>query len=610
MRNPRAAIIGAAAVVVVVMSAAVWHLSFDDERSRGAPVYAYGGSGRSLRYRGASEATTAAVSLRRDSSASPPNARQQAAGLRIVPAGHAPPPVASHTHESHDVGGTSIFRVLQRRSGASCALSAHARSVQLAGKFAQICRFCRLPRADTVASWGVPPIATPSFCREEHRKEVSSQGARHDFSAPIAGVLPVVGDALGQSGPLPRLDVVFCALGARFHGRGGQDYVLESIRQWRVFHPTSAESSIYLIVSRAAVEELAAFAAQFLVTLVLDEDIMTDAWKTYRRVFYIQGYMHPGGSRQTGNKDFNKFVSERFFAVHGLMTHHGRRALRSFVIRAADDDGGEEAPSQRPTTAAPSSIRAEVGRAPGADTANELVNIFHLENDIMVYGDMREWVAPLQRCGHRLASTVPSTKGVIPGILYVRDASDLGRLVDFIVELLSCNATFGKKLQEGYANDMTYLMNFYQYYGSEWMGMLPSWIPGSDGEVCVTQDHQAWRRAQQRAEASAENIENGGIHLFDAASFGQWYSFAAVATGVADLKGRPPLHVANSMKGRFLDATPPPSLEWRRDPQGRRILVWNGLHRLVSLHVHAKNLKLFRSLEYDESAKPVKDSST
>lgn len=331
-------------------------------------------------------------------------------------------------------------------------------------------------------------------------------------------------------------------------------------------------------------------ATHFDVTLVdFEKELINDDWRRYESVFYVQGYMHPCGSRKSGNRDFNKLVSARFFAIEALMR---QRNLR---------------------------------------------HVMCLENDMMVYTNFGETVQAVKNCGWRIASMFPHSKGVIPGLMYVRDSRDMLKLSQFINDLLSCGSGFGNALTKGYANDMTYMLNFYQMYGGEWMGDLPNTNTISGKENCVA--------------AQMPNL----IH--DGASFGQWYSFALkmeppiknlldsvvpLANGdklpanaqcgheeeeelengknqkyfktsgcvswekpLQDLAkntkdgtpistAKPPLHVRNSMKGRFVDATPGELVKWRFDDQGRRVPYW-GKFKLSSLHVHAKNLFWFRS---------------
>lgn len=389
-----------------------------------------------------------------------------------------------------------------------CTLSNFAAQVGLAKKFLYLCQNFCFPRRSAPNSTLMP--RRPSFCFEREQ----FTGARFDFSqAPQDVEVPA------------NVPLILCALGQRFFGPGGQSYVLEAIRQWRLFH-SAAQSPIYLIVDEATMKfpEVAGVAATFAVELVASSGLMTPAWRRYFDVFYVQGYMHPGGSRTTGNTKFNQLVSERFFAVQSLMEQRGLR------------------------------------------------HVIHLENDIMVYANLMPQVAAAARCGYGLATTIASVKGFIPSVVYIRDAAAMKKLVDFINDILMCGPKFGKQLQPGYANDMTYTLNFYEYFGSRDMGVLPSW-EHEPQQNCIFEQAPADQK-----------------YMFDAASFGQWLSFAAKENAPV-----PPLHIRNAMRGRFVDATPPPVVTWEEDVHGRRVPRWKN-YTLVTLHIHAKNLELFRSM--------------
>lgn len=428
-------------------------------------------------------------------------------------------------------------------------LSLAAKKRNLPAVFRKICGSCKVkagsePDGADASSW------RPPFCsaRDAPKAEYSFSALKPRYDATLAAP--------------EKLVVVFCAIGSRYYGPGGQEYVWEAVRQWRVFHD-AATSDVRVVVNRAQSKDarIVANASRFDVRLEINEELTSPERKRFAAGFYIQGYMHPGGSRKTGNQHFNRLVSERFFAVHALMLRDGLR------------------------------------------------HVVHMENDMMVYEPFQPIVAAWMRCGSALASITPSLKGVIPGVLFVRDAPALAKLVTFISDILACGEEFGQALQPGYANDMTYLLNYYQYYGTAALGDLPNQLHAA-GENCIAD-------------------ELGRSVVLDGASFGQWYSFAlslrapkpgivpdgdkggtttravdevAMRAWVRDsadasqplAENVPKAHIRMAMKGRFLDATPPPLATWTADAAGRRVPRWKGL-RVAVLHVHAKNLWWFRS---------------
>ena len=334
-----------------------------------------------------------------------------------------------------------------------------------------------------------------------------------------------------------KLSVIYSGLGQRFFGPGGQDYVLLAIAQWRKFHPP-AISDIYLIMddNMTGLTEVVAAAKKYAVEIVARSTIMTPEWRRYPSVFYRQGYMHPGGSRETGHKEFNQLVSERFFAVHGLMRKR------------------------------------------------KLTHVLHFENDNLVYADMRPVVEAAARCGYLMASIFGSLKNVIPGVLYIRHAEAIGHFCGFLNDFLSCGEEYGRRFTpkwKDYANDMTYMMTYYELFGRSFLGALPAWEHAT-GENCI------FDLLQQQPEARA--VSSGSMapakQIFDLASFGQWYSFSP-------RDGQPPpQHVQNGIAGKLIRFTP--EMQWVVDGEGRRVPVWKE-YRLLSLHIHAKNLQKFLS---------------
>ena len=402
--------------------------------------------------------------------------------------------------------------------GKDSVFTAIAKRRRLGEKFIAACGKCRRGPNDHQEPFTKPPLCDPSS---------QFRASKWDLWSPALDTeTQDARDAeMEYFEPPPPLPAVFVALGTRFYGPGGQSYVVESIRQWRRWHPLE-DSRVYLIVDKTMLKDpqLVHSSVELSFTLINYSEIYTPLSKRYEEVFYIQGYMHPGGDRMRGNKDFNRLVSQRFHAIHGLMA---KLKLRHVV---------------------------------------------HLEGDNMVYGDMREVAKAVASCGHEIATLSAKADGMIPGVVYIKDAAAVEKLITYINDFLSCSKKFGEAVKPGYANDMTYLMNYYEYYGSAAMGQLPSW-EHREGESCV-----------------ADTMHRS--YLFDSASFGQWYSFAKKSNST-----RPAKHIRNAMAGRFIDATPnseDTTLRWVVDPLGRRLPMWKN-YALLSLHIHAKNLEEFIS---------------
>ena len=464
--------------------------------------------------------------------------------------------LASNNNHPIDVDRRNLPVVVE------CALSNFAKKSRFATKLHSLCGSHCFPKSKGL---NLPPEPRPSFCTNNNTSYFPA--ARYEFSPTLGYYSSSSSGSKVVASPLPQtLPVIFCALGMRFYGPGGQSYVLEAIQQWRLFHSPSM-SEVYLILHKTTLEkeEIQQFAKEFDVSLVEEESLWTPEWRRYFRVFYVQGYMHPGGSRQTGHHKFNQYVSERFFAVESLMR------------------------------------------------SRSLINVLHLEGDMMVYDNLLSVVHSCVRCGYRMATTFPHTKGAIPSVLFVKEPDDLSRFTTYMNDFLSCGEKFGEAITPGYANDMTYLMNYYQLFGSEYLAALPSW-EHKEGENCVVEDQKRLLNPTKTSSSVREKKDEEEVHsdnstevasthsstysLFDGASFGQWYSFRVAANRV-----KPPKHIRDAMRGRFVDATPPPWMRWVKHSLNSSLVVpmWKK-YRLVTLHIHAKNLNAFRSSVVIENA--------
>ena len=117
-------------------------------------------------------------------------------------------------------------------------------------------------------------------------------------------------------------------------------------------------------------------------------------------------------------------------------------------------------------------------------------------------------------------------------------------------------------------------------------GLMDSVVPLANGD-----------KLPANAQCNEENVENE--KFFKTSGCISWEKplqdlAKNTKEGAPISNAKPPLHVRNSMKGRFVDATPGELVKWRFDDQGRRVPFW-GNFKLSSLHVHAKNLFWFRS---------------
>eukprot|EP01060_Flectonema_neradi_P004129 TRINITY_DN12707_c0_g1_i2.p1 TRINITY_DN12707_c0_g1~~TRINITY_DN12707_c0_g1_i2.p1 ORF type:complete len:434 (+),score=78.60 TRINITY_DN12707_c0_g1_i2:80-1381(+) len=248
----------------------------------------------------------------------------------------------------------------------------------------------RLQKGSSLCSQCVPKstLDVPSFCTQTESETRQANDIHFESNQRV----------LTDQVSIPtKYTMIYVAIGSSLHGVSGsaggrQDYVFEAIKQWRLFNPPS-ECHVILVVSDEFATEAAivSFSETHSVEIVSEKDIpLTPFYERYLQVFYIQGYMHPGGSRKTGNKDFNRLVMQRFHVLHSLI-------------------------KQR-----------------------RLEHVVHTENDIMVYARWADLAPPIIKCGMQLASTFASPKGVIPSVVYIKDYKAIEHMISFVNDLLSC----------------------------------------------------------------------------------------------------------------------------------------------------------------------------
>ena len=232
------------------------------------------------------------------------------------------------------------------------------------------------------------PIDLPAFCSQTESEMRLSNDLHFESNQRVTS----------EDIDIPKTHtMIYVAIGSSLHGVNGssggrQDYVFEAIKQWRLFNNPD-ESHVILVVSDEFATEATTLtkARELSVEIVSEKDIpVTPFWERYLKVFYIQGYMHPGGSRKTGNKDFNRLVMQRFHVLHALIKHRN------------------------------------------------LEHVVHTENDIMVYSRWADQVTPIIKCGMQLASTFASPKGVIPSVVYIKNYLSLEHMISFVNDLLTC----------------------------------------------------------------------------------------------------------------------------------------------------------------------------
>ncbi|HSX11851.1 MAG TPA: hypothetical protein VLF94_09065 [Chlamydiales bacterium] len=207
---------------------------------------------------------------------------------------------------------------------------------------------------------------------------------------------------------------------------------------------------------------------------------------------------------------------------------------------------------------------------------HQLQNVFHLENDVMLYRDLRELLPTFQKnYPGMIASTFDNDSRCVAGFMYIAEARPLSQFVQFAT---------GKILRAD--NDMYLLGQFREKFYKQYIDHLPIINPlyaqenpleSSTGKIA-------------RNPTDYTNHFDEFLSVFDAAAFGQY------------LGGLDPMHRDHEPGFISESCLFNPShltIIWKRDAQGRQVPIANYKsvsHPINNLHIHCKNLALFSSL--------------
>jgi len=203
-----------------------------------------------------------------------------------------------------------------------------------------------------------------------------------------------------------------------------------------------------------------------------------------------------------------------------------------------------------------------------------LKNVFHLENDNLLYADLSEILDVFENYYSGVAATFEMDNRCIPGFIYFRDEVCME-------ELAKCFARYATK---GWT-DMELIARFKNEYGKSWIDSLPI-LPFE-----YVEKHELVTKTGERAYQKTLYYNNIPVFqsLFDASSMGQWL-------GGQDPRNGPchPGHICeySVVRPDFF------SFDWLDDEQGRKVLyaIYKGrYYRMNNLHVHSKKLYPFAS---------------
>lgn len=208
----------------------------------------------------------------------------------------------------------------------------------------------------------------------------------------------------------------------------------------------------------------------------------------------------------------------------------------------------------------------------------QLENVFHLENDNMLYVNLEELLPIFQTAYPGIAATFDNDTRAVAGFIYISNPQIMQSLASF----------FAAKRKRG--NDMEILALYKNRKGStiQEIDHLPI-IPTSYAEDHVLKNRQG--KSVKNPEKFHNHIDQFQS-LFDAAAIGQYL-------GGGDIYYHPQLKPGFINESCIFN----PSFftfEWKDDCQGRSVpyAIYNHQpYRINNIHVHSKQLHLFASIK-------------
>ena len=259
------------------------------------------------------------------------------------------------------------------------------------------------------------------------------------------------------------------------------------------------------------------------VTSVTYEDLLINSsmlMSEFRRAFFVQGPMVPDG-----NKNFVQYAIERLLTLHAYMNMTRR------------------------------------------------LNVFHLENDNMLYMNLSDLLSRMQACHVRLAFPKAASHRAITSFVYSRSSHDLEHFVRYVIQIFRLGRTEAiKLLKTSWINDMT--------IGAHYLSLYAATAEQSKLDGIFELPSQFTSDSCLNGSPAKTQI------IFDSCVLGQYFG---------GRYSRPEIP--------FWDST------HTLDPRGH-LLIWKKLDhrrrvpfilgfRIVNIHVHSKHLEQFSSVAKD-----------
>ena len=206
-------------------------------------------------------------------------------------------------------------------------------------------------------------------------------------------------------------------------------------------------------------------------------------------------------------------------------------------------------------------------------SARSLGNVVHMENDQMLYGSIQTLSDAADACGVRLAMPRYSDDNLAASVLFVRTAADLRDMLDFFLFTINQGSEHAMNVTKTFhVTDMTMSAAYFTDAKHRFGGAGPvQTLPNSGSDTCV-------------------GARSG--FMFDAGSLSQW------CCGIHTDPWSRFSHKNPWGRVPYWDAP----FEWQLLdlPIRLRVPFWNGT-RVFNLHMHSKQLHLWRSTDSDIS---------
>lgn len=203
-----------------------------------------------------------------------------------------------------------------------------------------------------------------------------------------------------------------------------------------------------------------------------------------------------------------------------------------------------------------------------------LENVFHLENDNMLYADLKPLLPHFQNYYPGIAATFDNEDRCIPGFVWISNSTAMKPLVEY----------FTKKAPAR-LSDMAVIGSYRKAHPTTLIDTLPIIMPDYAIYYPLKSPHNH-KTNHPQAYSNHSDIFNA---IFDAAAIGQF------------LGGIDPIHENNAPGFINESCIFNPSLleyQWIMDEQGRSIpyaCFHQRFYKIINLHIHSKRLHNFKS---------------